>query len=334
MNLLPFIILCFLYFYAFIVFYIAIIAKKNGERSAFINNLANSLVLIASISINLKIITLLNLQNSDFLVFPYDVFMLCFILFFLPVFYLLTVNEKRKVKKNPAPSNKIESRKSKELPLRYDIYRKSTHLVVLMIIFFYFSIFFFEGNIMLFNQNLVIFLVGISLIGLLTADFVRILKPEYYPLKPVNRILREKELHMRVGSHISMAVGCFSTILLYGLFHPFGPLCICTSITMTIFGDISSNLVGRTIGKNQIRDTNKTYEGLLAGIISTIVSGMIILSLLKDYYFISPLGFLVLPLSGSLIFGIIDYLDLEIDDNLTYTLIISSILFFISIVIA
>jgi len=323
-----------LYFYALIVLYIAFIAKNNGERSAFINNLANSIVLFTSITINLMVITFLNLQNKDFIVFPYDVLMLSFIFFFLPAFYLLVVNEKRKLKKKAISFIKIESRTSKVLPLKYDIYRKATHLVVLMIIFFYFSIFFLEGNIMLFNQNLVIFLVGISLIGLLTADFVRILKPEYYPLKPVNRILREKELHMRVGSHISMAVGCFSTILLFGLFHPFGPLSICTSITMTIFGDISSNLVGRTIGNKQIRNTNKTYEGLLAGIISTIVSGMIILSLLKDYYFTSPLGFLVLPLSGALIFGILDYLDLEIDDNLTYTLIIASILFFISLFIA
>lgn len=334
MNVIQFIIACFLYFYGFVIFYIALIAKKKGERSAFINNLANSIVLISSISINLIIISLLKLQNSNFIVFPYDISMICFIILFLPLFYLLMLNEKGKVKKKNAANDEKESSPPKELPLKYDIYRKSTHLVVLMINLLYFSIFFFEGNIMLFNQNLVIFLVGISLIGLLTADFVRILKPETYPLKPVNRILREKELHMRLGSHISMAVGCFSTILLFGMFHPFGPLSICTSITMAIFGDISSNLVGRTIGSKKIRDTNKTYEGLLAGILSTIVSGMVILYLLKDYHATSPMGFLVLPLIGSLIIGMLDYLDLEIDDNLTYTGIITSALFFISIFIA
>ena len=316
------------------MFYIALIAKKKGERSAFINNFANSIVLNSSISINLILISLLKLQNSNFVVFPYDIFLICFILLFLPLFYLLMLNEKGKVKKKDALNVKKQSSHPKELPLKYDIYRKSTHLVVLMIILFYFSIFYFEGNLMLFNQNLVIFLVGISLIGLLTADFVRILKPEIYPLKPVNRILREKELHMRLGSHISMAVGCFSTILLFGMFPPFGPLCICTSITMAIFGDISSNLVGRTIGSKKIRDTNKTYEGLLAGILSSVVSGVIILYLLKDYYLISPIGFFILPLTGSLIIGILDFLDLEIDDNLTYTVVMTSILFFISIYIA
>ena len=260
--------------------------------------------------------------------------MICFIIVFLPLFYLLTIYEKRKIKKEITPNNEKKLKTTKELPLKYDIYRKSTHLVVLMIILFYFSIFYFEGNIMLFNQNLVIFLVGVSLIGLLTADFVRILKPDIYPLKPVNRILREKELHMRVGSHISMAVGCFSTILLYGIFQPFGPLCICTSITMAIFGDISSNLVGRTIGRKKIRNTNKTYEGLLAGFLSTLVSGIIILYLLRDYFLTSTLSFLVLPITGSLIIGILDFFDLEIDDNLTYTFINASVLFFISLFIA
>jgi len=334
LNIIPFIIVCFLYFYASIIFYIAIIAKKNGERSAFVNNLANSIVLITSLSINLIIITFSNIQNNDFIVFPYDIFMMCFIILFLPIFYLLMLNEKGKIKRKTITNNENKSSSSKELPLKYDIYRKSTHLVVLMIILFYFSIFSFEGNVMFFNQNLVIFLVGISLIGLLTADFVRILKPEIYPLKPVNQILREKELHIRVGSHISMAIGCFSTILLYGMFHPFGSLCISTSIGMAISGDISSNLVGRTIGSKKIRHTNKTYEGLFAGILSSFVSGMIILFLLNDYYNSSPISFLILPLIGSLIIGILDYLDLEIDDNLTYTVIISSVLFFISIFIA
>ncbi len=85
-------------------------------------------------------------------------------------------------------------------------------MVILGIIFLYFTLGFFiknfisfvpdfiskmfhtEGDIMYFTQNLVIFLVGVSLIGLLTADFVRILNPDIYPLKPVNQLLREKEL--------------------------------------------------------------------------------------------------------------------------------------------
>ncbi|MBD3342762.1 MAG: hypothetical protein GF353_26935 [Candidatus Lokiarchaeota archaeon] len=172
-------------------------------------------------------------------------------------------------------------------------------------------------------------MVGISLIGLLTADFIRILKPKIYPLKPVNQLLREKELHMRLGPHISMAVGCFSIIILYGLFQPVGPLIICTSMTMAIFGDMSANLIGRTIGHKykNIRDSSKTYIGLFAGMLGSYFSGMIILSLLSISFNISPKTHLIIPLIGALIIGILDYLDLEIDDNLTFNFFTSTVLF-------
>ncbi|MFX0138658.1 MAG: hypothetical protein ACFFDN_33760, partial [Candidatus Hodarchaeota archaeon] len=180
------------------------------------------------------------------------------------------------------------------------------------------------------NQNLVVFLVGISLIGLLTADIVRILTPELYPLKPVNQLLRKKELHMRVGPHISMSIGCFSIIMLYGLIQPFGPVIICTSMVMSIFGDIASNLIGRTIGSRQIRNTKKTYEGLLAGIIIAFFSGISILLLLKDFYRINILGLFSIPFIGAMIIGILDYLDLEIDDNLSYNFCLSTTFFFMA----
>ena len=323
-----------MYSYGLIILYIAYLAKKNGEKSAFLNNFSNSITLLSAISINLIIITIFNFQDTDFVIFPYDLFTVLFIVCFLPTFSYLMVKEKRKLKAKALQDKRNTSDSPKELPLKYDIYRKSTHLVVLAIVLFYFSIFYFEGNIMLFNQNLVVFLVGISLIGLMTADFVRILYPERYPLKPVNTILREKELHLRVGSYISMAVACFSVILLFGNFYPLGPLCICTSIAMAIFGDISSNLIGRTIGRKLIRESKKTYEGLFAGIISAFVAGILMLSVLRAYYLTSPLGFLLLPLIGSLIIGILDYADLEIDDNLTYIFVVTTVLFFISFYIA
>ncbi|MEJ2250808.1 MAG: phosphatidate cytidylyltransferase, partial [Candidatus Lokiarchaeota archaeon] len=224
----------------------------------------------------------------------------------------------------------------KEIPLKYDIYRKLTHLIVLGIILFYFTLgfllqnFFYyiflslpnfvislvhsifiinEGSIMIFTQYLVTFLVGISFIGLSTADFVRILTPKLYPLKPVNRILRERELNTRLGPHISMAVGCLSIILIFGLYQPLGPLIICTSVSISIFGDISSNLVGRTIGKNKIRNSKKTYEGLFAGMIGSFISGLLILLILRAFEYTNILNLFVISLLGSAIVGLLDYLD-------------------------
>ena len=286
--------------------------------------------------------------------------MLSFIILFLPLFYVLIIHEKRKFKKGIIKYEVVESSLSVEIPLKYDIYRKLAHLVVLAIILFYFtlgflvqnffvyileympeflsdlfySIYNIEENKMIFTHYLVVFLVGISLIGLTSADFVRILKPEFYPLKPVNRILREKErYHTRLGPQISMAVGCFSAIILFGLIQPVGPLIICTSMAMAIFGDTSSNLVGRTIGDKYkcIRDSEKTYIGLFAGVIGSYVSGIIILIILSGFFKLNPLAYVLLPLIGAFIIGILDYLDLEIDDNLSFNFVTTSILFFIAI---
>lgn len=334
---------------------ISLLARKKGEIKAFINNITISLVFIISITLNFIIISLFTPFTISFIVFPFDILMLGFIIVFLPIFYILIVNEKRKA------SNKKENEHfpPKELPLKYDFYRKLTHLVVLAIILFYFTIGFLVKNFfvyllnffpkflsdifysvytiekdpMIFTQYLVVFLVGISLIGLLTADFVRILKPELYPLKPVNQILREKELHMRLGPQISLAIGCFSIIILYGLFQPIGPLIICTSMTMAIFGDMASNLFGRTLGDKyiKIRNTKKTYIGLFAGIFVSFLSGIIILIILREFFTINLLMFIIFPLIGAITIGTLDYLDLEIDDNLSFNFVLTSILFFITI---
>ncbi len=243
----------------------------------------------------------------------------------------------------------------KELSYRYEIIRKLTHLVVLGIIFFYFtlgfliqnffytilsyfpvsvydlfhSLFSMEKDVMIFTQFLVVFLVGISTIGLLTADFSRILRPNLYPLKPVNKILRENELHSRVGPQISMAIGCFSIILLFGLIQPIGPMVICLSMTISIFGDMSANLIGRRFGKNYIRNTSKTYQGLISEIIIGFISGVILLINLQPFYTLITLEIILFPLFGALIIGFIDYLDLPIDDNLLFPVISATILFLI-----
>ncbi len=287
--------------------------------------------------------------------------MTIFIIFFLPLFYYSIYREKRIVKRDlkEKPWKEDYSLFSDVLPFKYELYRKLTHLVVLGIVFFYFtlgflvqnifvyvlefcpdiiseiffSIYNIEANKMIFTQYLVVFLVGVSIIGMLSADFIRILRPDIYPLKPVNRILRKKERHMRLGPHISMGIGCFSIIILYGMFQPVGPLVICTSMTMSIFADMTANLVGKKFGRKKIRNTKKTYEGLFAGMIVAFVSGVITLLLLRQIYMLKPVSLILIPFIGAIIIGLIDFLDLEVDDNLSYNFTVSTILFFISILI-
>ncbi|MFX1420162.1 MAG: hypothetical protein ACFE9N_14695 [Promethearchaeota archaeon] len=339
MNVLSIIIISFLYTYNLIIFYITYLAKKRGEIGAFINNLTNSIILITSISINIVLLNLFNFRSREFIEFPFNFFLVGFFIFFLPFFYFFISREKHRIKIRKKSNFSQEIQSFTELPLKFDIYRKLTHFVVLGIVFFYFTLGIFiqnlfisvEVDVMFFSQNLVVFLVGISLIGLLTADIVRILKPEIYPLKSVNQILREKELHLRLGPHISISIGCFSVILLYGLFQPIGPVIICTSMIMSVFGDVTSNLIGRTIGRNKIRKTNKTYEGLFAGMIAAFFSGVIVLYILRNYYRFNILGLLLIPFIGMLVIGLLDYCDLEIDDNLSFNFFVSTLLFFISI---
>ena len=287
--------------------------------------------------------------------------MIIFIIFFLPLFYYSIYREKRIVKRDlkEKPWKEDFSLFSDVLPFKYELYRKLTHLVVLGIVFFYFtlgflvqnifvyvleffpniiseiffSIYNIEANKMIFTQYLVVFLVGVSLIGMLSADFIRILRPDLYPLKPVNRILRKKERHLRLGPHISMGIGCFSIIILFGMFQPIGPLVICTSMTMSIFADMTANLVGKKFGRKKIRNTKKTYEGLFAGMSVAYVSGVITLLLLRQVYMLKPVSLILIPLVGAVIIGLLDFLDLEVDDNLSYNFIVSTVLFFISILI-
>jgi len=358
LNILSYIIVGIFYVYGLISLYITFLAKKKGEKGAYYNNLINSFIFLISITINILIVNLFHLSNVAFIVFPFDIFLIIFIILFIPLFYLMIYREIRKMKMKKV-LRKDFSPLPKELPFKYEIYRKLTHLIVLQIIFFYFTLGFYvqnifvyileelpdffselffsiyniEANKMIFTQYLVVFLVGISLIGLFTADFIRILKPKIYPLKPVNRILREKELHMRLGPHISTGIGCFSIIILFGLFQPIGPLIICVSMTMAIFGDMTSNLFGRTFGRKKIRNTSKTYEGLFTGMAVAFISGVILLILLREFIFTNIIALFLLPIIGSLIIGILDYLDLEVDDNLTYIFTLSTVLFFISIFI-
>ena len=358
MDTLSIIITCILYFYGLISLYIAFLAKKRAEKEAFTNNLINSLILIISITINIAI-NFLEISNIGFIVFPFDIFMIIFVIFFLPLFSLSVNREKRKVRLKEKLIVEENSILIEGLSFKYELYRKLTHLVVLGIAFFYFTLgflvqnifiyileffpdifseFFFsiyniEANKMIFTQYLVVFLVGVSLIGLLTADFIRILKPNLFPLKPINRILRKKERKMRLGPHISMGIGCFSIIILYGPFQPIGPIVICTSMTMSIFGDMTANLVGRKFGHSNIRKTKKTYEGLIAGMSVAYISGIITLLFINQLYPINLLSLIILPAIGTLLIGFIDFLDFDVDDNLSFNFMLSTTLFVISLFI-
>ena len=124
LNLVSIIFVCFLYFYGLIMLYISFLARKKGERSAFIDNFVNSLVLIISISISLLLVSSLNPSNVNIIVFPFDILMVIFVAVFFPTFSLLIYREKLIMKKKLQDKRKTIPIIPKELPLKYDIYRK------------------------------------------------------------------------------------------------------------------------------------------------------------------------------------------------------------------
>ncbi|MFW9825278.1 MAG: hypothetical protein ACFFE4_20215 [Candidatus Thorarchaeota archaeon] len=181
MNITSVIIICVLYSYGLILLYITYLTKKNGEKGAFVNNAANSIVFLTSLTSNIIIINIMNTLNANFITFPFDFLMIIYVIFYIPIFYLLIRREKRIVDKGRSLAEETRN-ETKKLPLKYDIYRKLTHLVVLGIIFFYFTlgfliqnffIYIFDffpnffiglfdigGDIMIFTQNLVVFFGG------------------------------------------------------------------------------------------------------------------------------------------------------------------------------
>ena len=149
MDLLSIIIACILYIYGIISLYIALLAKKKNEKGAFINNIVNSLILISSISINI-IINTLNISDIGFIVFPFDIFMIVFMIIFLPHFLFSVYREKRLYTLIGNTTEENTSNLTEVLPFRYELYRKLTHLVVLGIAFFYFTLGFLVQNIFIY----------------------------------------------------------------------------------------------------------------------------------------------------------------------------------------
>jgi len=323
----------------------------------FTNNIVNSLALL--IAIVLSILRPINDPSFDpILIFPFDFFIILFILPFFFTFHLLIYRERKRTKNDKNKLNELKNvvKSFRVLPLRYEIYRKLTHLVVICICFFYFifgvliklllvnaisilpesmrNILDVENITLLstidFTQYLIVFLTSISLLGLLTADYVRIIAPEVYPLKSVNRILRQRELKTRIGPHITMAVGTFSIIFIFGPLLNKGPLIVSLSIVMSTIGDSSANLLGITLGHHKIRGGKKSYEGLIGGILISFFSGVLFLFYILQIFpiLINPQKIFFIPLSVALVIGIIDYLDLPVDDNLSF-LLISSILIYL-----
>ena len=112
MNIFSLLIVSFLYVYALLLFYTSLLSKEKGRKRAFINNMANTIVFVISITITLILIHWINPLQSQFIAFPFDLLFLGFINLYLPLFFILVIKEKRKIKNGERTFEEYKTLKS------------------------------------------------------------------------------------------------------------------------------------------------------------------------------------------------------------------------------
>ncbi|MFX0098554.1 MAG: diacylglycerol/polyprenol kinase family protein [Candidatus Hodarchaeota archaeon] len=310
---------------------------KKLDKEEEIESLTNP-ILITIILFGTLIFTTFFMQFSPIIPFPLDLITIIWYSLFLIVFYFICRKEKRTYKGLP-----YEVKDEKDLSLKYEIIRKTTHGVIFGIAICYMflgpvfmeMINFFLNHFPLFGINkvevppslyghyTVVFFTVIAFLGLATSEVVRIFFYKAYPLKGVKAIFRRKETGAALGSHIALAVGSMAVILVFG---GYWPEIVMASISISAIGDAAANLVGKRFGKHSYKGVisrkRKTFEGLLT---ATIVSfSLSFLFLIYRYGLYS----FFLAFIATLVMAIIDWLSPNVSDNLLNPIATSIVMVF------
>jgi len=312
--------------------YLGFFSYSHDEIDAGRNNFANAIVFGVAL--------VFSVAFSPFgPILPYPLDMVTFIFFaaFGIIFYLFTIRESHK------PHKRAVYEFGVEMTLKYDVYRKLSHFIVTGIFLIYFYIG--PGIIELFNtmmaltpefwnvsslqsptsaygQYVTMWLVGIAFIGLNITDFFRILRPENYPLKAVNKILRDREKSTMMGPQVAFSIGCISVIMIIG---PYFPRIACAAMGISSFGDAAANIVGRKWGKHKLRGP-KTWEGLLGGAVVSYIISFLFLIYEQPLVAQSLAVPAIVALAGTITFCFVDYFTPVISDNLLNAFLSGSIM--------
>lgn len=325
------------------VLFLLILLKKHREQRQRLlpltdeerESLANPIAITAILFTTLIYVTFFS--NFRIIVpYPLDVLTLIWYGFFLVTFWILCVREKRRYHGPP-----FEVKEEADLSLKYEVIRKTTHTVIMLVIVCYiafgplfmsfvnwltgifpiFGVTSLVGDPLYYGQYTVAFLTVIAFLGLSTSEIVRVFFYSAYPLKAVKKIFRQKELGSALGSHISLTVGSMAVILIFG---PRYPDIVMASISISAIADGAASIVGRKLGTHQYKTVfarkKKTWEGLLTG---TIVSLILSFSFLM-YRFGFLSFFLAFVATGML--DLIDLLSIQISDNLLNPIVTSTAL--------
>jgi len=339
----------FLFFIAMIMFFIAIKGYRANNQYGAISTTLTGLCFV-----------FFGYYNSimKYFPFPYSGFIVWWIGFNLIInalFFLMIKRVKKKIERQNLDKGKsqkmsilrkyfermtIKSPYKEEIPLKREYFRKSFHLMGLLILVAYYGFFFIppitllisDGVILAINQveasynflwgeiaafpyvigdpEAIIALTMMALIGSLIfaiiSDIIRIIwGPEYSIFNFLTKsMLRNKELNA-AGPQIYIITGFVFSYTLYvmGLIDI---LVFFAGIIIACLSDAAAALIGRKFGKHKIKIRKsgiKSVEGFLAGSIVAYLIGLII---------VGP----VYAIFGALIFFITDYFPTYIADNI------------------
>ena len=304
-------------------FYKSYILAKSKENK---EGMRNSALLVIAISCIVAFYLIYSiLIGWPLIPYPFDALMLMWCGIIVGIQFLYKKFHKPKEALLGTYTKKSEFTPKKELQ------RKATHLIVLLLIAVYFGL----GGVVYDFIDFLIYSVdqmnvniwGISglyfprenstlamaLLGMIGAFFL-ILIPETFRLfSPDNYMLRKAPKLMRKNEE----------------FAPAAPVCLITAsmipfvtipnlniafsgVTMAVIGDALASIFGRKYGKYKISFfPSKSYEGLVAGVLFSFLSGLTLLIFEFDL-----IHALLLALIGSLILGFVDLLDIQISDNI------------------
>ncbi|MCP4760287.1 MAG: hypothetical protein GY870_00805 [archaeon] len=344
----------FLFISAVIFFYIAIRGLQAKNYYGGISTLISALILVFFTVYN-NVFLLFEWPFYGFLMYWAGVLLAIHLIFWAIVFY--NENKKQKNKTNSELADlRSEDKYSdrnfyhKQISLNMEYYRKSFHLLGLLVIIATYGI----GNIIPLAQGINDFIVNfieipvikdlyndiwlttdiypytiadqnsiydLTLFGLFGAyvfacfsEFIRILVGAKYALfnRLTKSVLRGKE-YKSMGPHLYLIIGMtFSFLLAHiGLF-PYE--IVIAACAVSCFSDALAAVVGRRFGRHKITLRNKetkTLEGFIVGAGSAYFFAL---------FFIGPFY----ALFAAVIFFLVDYFPISVADNLLNPILIST----------
>ncbi len=183
-----------------------------------------------------------------------------------------------------------------------ELLRKGIHFLSLIIVLIYAYL----------GKQIILNLLSLYLAFILLIEHFRLSKGIKIPF--FDFLFRDKE-RACIGGHVFFVIGSLIAIGVYS------KEVAITSILLITFGDMAASLVGITLGKTYIKDTNKSLEGSAAEFFTDLVIGSVILKNL-------PVAFVmafVATLTETFLSGIDDNLSIPVFAGLSAELMLLTI---------